>query len=159
MMARTSNVASVDFVRRAGDLDRLENCTPVKVDQIVGIVRAILNDEMNRKPRKGCGNYIGVNIYRDGTRVHYAENYGKFGKDSEKLFIAFENEEDAKWAHYILCGLLMLGLSRWTTTRARYDDTMELAPVPEVEEYSAPRSATHHHIVPDVSAFDFFEKQ
>lgn len=153
MMARTENVADVDFVRKAGDLGRLENATPAKVDQIVGIVRAILNDEVNRKPAKGSGNYIGVNIYRDGSRVNYAENYSEFGNDSEHLFIAFENEQDAKWAHYILCGVLMLGLSKWTTTRARFDDTMELGPIPE----PAPPSVTRAHIVPNVSAFDFFD--
>jgi len=156
MMARTENVVGVDFVRKAGDLARLENATPAKVDQIVGIVRAILNDEVNRKPGKHGGNYIGVNIYRDGSRVNYAENYSEFENDSEKLFIAFENEDDAKWAHYILCGVLMLGLSKWTTTRARFDDTMELGPIPP-DEKPIPPSAFRNHIVPDVSAFDFFE--
>jgi hypothetical protein len=81
--------------------------------------------------------------------VNYAENYSEFGENSEKLFIAFENEEDAKWAHYVLCGMLMLGLSKWTTTRRRFDDTMELAPLPPAEP---------PHIVPNVSAFDFLGK-
>lgn len=154
MMARTENVAGVDFVRKAGDFGRLENATPAKIDQIVGVVRAILNDEINRKPGKHGGNYIGMNIYRDGSRVNYAENYSEFGGDAEKLSIAFENEDDAKWAHYILCGLLMLGMSKWTTTRAKFDDTMELKPIPS----PIPLSVSHHHIVPNVSAFDFFDR-
>lgn len=157
MMARTENVAGVDFVRKAGDYARLESCNPAKLDQIVGVIRAILNDEMNRVPRKGGGNYIGVNIYREGSRVNYAENYSEFGEQSEKLFMAFENEDDAKWAHYILCGVLMLGLSKWTTTRARFDDTMELGPIP-MDEKPAPPSAMRNHIVPNVSAFDFFDR-
>lgn len=164
MMARTSNVADVDFVRKAGDMHRMENVTPAKIEEIIKIVRAILTDEVNRKPEKGRGNYVGVNLWRKANMVNYAESYDGFGEVS-RHFLVFETEEDAKCFHFILCGMLMLGLSRWNpgdrwplkVISADLDMVPEAEQTIPMEAIQDPLSVTHHHIVPDVSTFDFFE--
>jgi len=167
MMARTSNVTGVDFVRKAGDMHRMENVTSAKVEEIVKVVRAILTDEINRKPGKGHGNYVGLHLWRKGTIVNYAESYESTFGEASRHFLTFENEEDAKCFHFILCGILMLGLSRWNIGDRWPQKVIsaDLDMIPDVEQTLTleaipedPPSVTHYHIVPDVAAFDFFER-
>jgi hypothetical protein len=97
---------------------RVENCTVQKLDAIVGIVRAILNEEIDRC----AGNvpkatYVGLNIYRTDNRVFYARSYGleytEFGPIPIDHFIEFETENDAEVFHRVLNGILMLGLTKF----------------------------------------------
>lgn len=169
MISRPSDVKDVDFPRRIADLARLENCTPTKVEAIVGIVRALLGDEVNRVPRQGGGNYIGVNIFRNGCIVNYAESVEYAGFDDVELttrhFLRFENEHDAKLFHFVLSGLLMLGLTKWNASQVFGDETIEIPaaseshsePLKNGPQFSVGESYSTH-IVPDVPGFNYFQK-
>jgi hypothetical protein len=91
---------------------RVENCSASKLDTIVGIVRAILNEEIDRK-----ATYVGLNIYQAGNRVFYARSngleYTEFGPIPIDHFIEFETESDAEVFHRVLNGILMLGLTKF----------------------------------------------
>ena len=104
------------------DLSRMENCSPNKAEAIVGVIRAILNEEMNRQ-----SSYVGLNIYQDEhfpSRLNYGRSYGElydeFGHIATAHFLEFETAAEAARFLPVLQGILMLGLSRFKINRADF---------------------------------------
>lgn len=160
MIARIDDIAGVDFVRQARDFSRLENCWPEKARLVLRIVRDILDDEINRlpssDPKSPRGNFIGMNLFREGRIVNYAEDpeYRIFdNSDTSKHFIEFQTESEAKIFHFILSGILMLGLTPFKFCGEEISPPWAL---PEMIPETTPEPSFEVHIVPNVPQFDFF---
>ena len=106
----------IDLSTLVGNITRMESLSSKKIDAIVAIVRAILNEELQR-----ASSYIGLNIFRNPqapNQLNYARSYSEFGFNEYGQvpsihYIEFEDEAEAAAYEAVLMGILTLALTRF----------------------------------------------
>jgi len=101
-----------DFLRPER-FEEMESLTVGKLSSVVGIIRAMLTDEMQRTSKP-----LAYHIYRDGNRLCYSAEGNTFknahGDTVERQsFIEFASDADAEFFEAILHGVLRLALTRF----------------------------------------------
>jgi hypothetical protein len=139
----------IDSTSLVGAIDRMENLTFPKIEAIVGVIRAILNEELNRE-----SSYIGLNVFQDPerpNRVNYARSYQEFnfneyGNIPTIHFIEFENDREAAAYAPVLAGILTLALTRFKIGNR------------DLAFHGVPMVTHDTQILPPINTVDLFRK-
>jgi len=149
----------IDGTTLVGNVDRMENLTSAKAEAIVGVIRAIFNEEIHRQ-----GSYVGLNIFQDEnfpTRVNYGRSYGnlfdEFGNTQTAHFLEFEDNATATAYVAVLQGILMLGLTRFRVNAERFVyDGGKTQELPVITDGLVQSDFVSNPQIREYTAFDYF---